>query len=885
MQEEIRQLTEMGATVAQAKAALAKYKDVMQAAERIFDGQFDDVEDDDGDVPMLSVSAPTRSTVNARPMTPDEDGSNEDLEDDGDDEFIDYDSDDDPPAIEARTKSDADPYARIFFSKDHREEIIEVEEEPETATLSVPGGELEQVRLLPQGEWMKGCPPPAGGEQSFLFTQYSQLSEGKCMCPHGCGASIPRQKTDFFPIFAEFSSYIKHLQSIIQKTCPRCQSELCFACGEPITDKVQRPGAAAPGDPLFHCADVQGVILGMGLYMLLEHMVQSQAAASPDAKSRNNNKRRKTGKVLPKDADDDEEEPYFNVVGTGKRAKGGTGYAGDQKEDNSGQMEAEALQKANDQTLGNLLTELGIYLPSLHREGTHPSDFLPHPTTLAHLRRRFNYLCSTLLRNDSLADMSDRSVVYFKLMEWLETISSHETLASLMGQPIMTVASVKSTVTRKSPHNKPIRERTVIYEGSAGPRELLEAICIQAQAALKALEGNKAPELPPDELTEEQKRMTVDVKGKAKEDALPTFADENQKLLSFCQRILNTANAIDRSLRETKGDAFVERLHASLPKVITSSSSNEGALVDPGTTEESASKAYIDWATRVRFEYCDLTIPNTATAGNDNEPQVPHYKSYFNNEIRMLALSDLPKRSLAIAKELSILTNNLPIAWDSSIFLRIDETRVDVLKALITGPESTPYHNGCYLFDIFLGPSYNQMPPNVKYMTTNGGKFRFNPNLYADGKVCLSLLGTWSGPGWVAGKSTLLQVLISIQSMILCEEPYLNEPGWASSGGTPASQAYSANVRRMCVKTAMLGHLQNPPEPWGDIIQTHFRLKAKSITEQLDQWLALDDGKPTMGDGAGVEHVRGAGTSTNGFSADVAELKKMLKELQTKRTL
>lgn len=35
---------------------------------------------------------------------------------------------------------------------------------------------------------------------------------------------------------------------------------------------------------------------------------------------------------------------------------------------------------------------------------------------------------------------------------------------------------------------------------------------------------------------------------------------------------------------------------------------------------------------------------------------------------------------------------------------------------------------------------------------------------------------------------TMLQVLISIQSMILCEEPYLNEPSWANSGGTPASK-------------------------------------------------------------------------------------------------
>lgn len=75
-----------------------------------------------------------------------------------------------------------------------------------------------------------------------------------------------------------------------------------------------------------------------------------------------------------------------------------------------------------DEKIGKLLTEIGVYLPSLNREGHHPSDFLPHPTALAHLRRRFNYVSSTLLRNDSLADMSERSVLYFKLLEWLEVI-------------------------------------------------------------------------------------------------------------------------------------------------------------------------------------------------------------------------------------------------------------------------------------------------------------------------------------------------------------------------------------------------------------------------------------------------------------------------------
>jgi len=40
-----------GATVPQARAALRQYKDVMQAAERIFEGQFDNVPDEE-DTPM-----------------------------------------------------------------------------------------------------------------------------------------------------------------------------------------------------------------------------------------------------------------------------------------------------------------------------------------------------------------------------------------------------------------------------------------------------------------------------------------------------------------------------------------------------------------------------------------------------------------------------------------------------------------------------------------------------------------------------------------------------------------------------------------------------------------------------------------------------------------
>ncbi|KAG2363357.1 hypothetical protein BDR07DRAFT_1607643 [Suillus spraguei] len=104
---------------------------------------------------------------------------------------------------------------------------------------------------------------------------------------------------------------------------------------------------------------------------------------------------------------------------------------------------------------------------------------------------------------------------------------------------------------------------------------------------------------------------------------------------------------------------------------------------------------------------------------------------------------------------------------------------------------------------------------------------------------------------------------LSIQSMIPCEEPYLNEPGWANDGGASQSRQYSSNVRRMVVKTAMLGNLKNPPEPFGDI---------------LDKWLILDDSKATIGDSFSTR--QDSSGSSNGFKKDVEEMQQSLRQMQ-----
>jgi hypothetical protein len=80
----------------------------------------------------------------------------------------------------------------------------------------------------------------------------------------------------------------------------------------------------------------------------------------------------------------------------------------------------------------------------------------------------------------------------------------------------------------------------------------------------------------------------------------------------------------------------------------------------------------------------------------------------------------------------------------------------------------------------------------------------------------------------------------------------------------------------------MLGNLRNPPEPFGDVIRTHFRIKARSIMKQLDEWLSKDDGKATTPDGGGYSGSTRSDTggSNNGFQKDVDELKTLLTQLE-----
>ena len=137
--------------------------------------------------------------------------------------------------------------------------------------------------------------------------------------------------------------------------------------------------------------------------------------------------------------------------------------------------------------------------------------------------------------------------------------------------------------------------------------------------------------------------------------------------------------------------------------------------------------------------------------------------------------------------EYTSLEDSLPN--EPAIWVRYDEETPQYGRALIAAPPGTPYGYGLFTFDVFIPNAYPSVPPQLKLLTTGNGTCRFSPNLYDDGTVCLSLLGTWSGPRWNPQHSTLLQVLVSIQGLILgVEHPYYLEPGHGGwEGQVPSS--------------------------------------------------------------------------------------------------
>ena len=178
--------------------------------------------------------------------------------------------------------------------------------------------------------------------------------------------------------------------------------------------------------------------------------------------------------------------------------------------------------------------------------------------------------------------------------------------------------------------------------------------------------------------------------------------------------------------------------------------------------------------------------------------------------------------------------------YDPKIHIWYDEQNITKIRALIIGPEGTPYEDGLFYFTIDIPQSYPFTHPSAKFETINQ-KIRFNPNLYEGGKVCLSIIGTWSGPKW-SSVQTIKSLLLSIQSL-LDIHPMINEPSYENTTiDDPRAVEYNEYIRFHTYEFAMYEMLTNETHfPYfKNVIEQYFVSNYERIMKKLIDLKKLD---------------------------------------------
>lgn len=147
------------------------------------------------------------------------------------------------------------------------------------------------------------------------------------------------------------------------------------------------------------------------------------------------------------------------------------------------------------------------------------------------------------------------------------------------------------------------------------------------------------------------------------------------------------------------------------------------------------------------------------------------------------------------------------------IYIDFNEENLYEAKACIVGPKDSLYEGAYLFFNIKFPKNYPFSPPDLSYVSRN--KIRIHPNLYvghhpsgSGGKVCLSILGTWSGPKWTTVMD-ITTVLLSIQSL-LDKNPLHHEPG-NETNFTKMNDYYNQVIQYDSIQTLLLKNFKDIP--------------------------------------------------------------------------
>jgi ubiquitin-protein ligase len=152
----------------------------------------------------------------------------------------------------------------------------------------------------------------------------------------------------------------------------------------------------------------------------------------------------------------------------------------------------------------------------------------------------------------------------------------------------------------------------------------------------------------------------------------------------------------------------------------------------------------------------------------------------------------ISKRLLADIAELQ-----QPLYAESGIFYIPNESNTFEGVACVFGPQDSPYEDCPMVYRFELPKPFPFDSPKVTFHT-HDGRTRFHPNMYVDGKCCLSILGTWSGPPW-ASTMRISTILVTLQSL-MDNDPLRHEPGYSSGTRDDVCKMYTCAVEVACIR-------------------------------------------------------------------------------------
>ena len=173
---------------------------------------------------------------------------------------------------------------------------------------------------------------------------------------------------------------------------------------------------------------------------------------------------------------------------------------------------------------------------------------------------------------------------------------------------------------------------------------------------------------------------------------------------------------------------------------------------------------------------------------------------------------------------------------EEGVYTYVDDKDITEIYALIIGTEGTPYEGGFYFFHLKIPDNYPFAPPKVKFLTLSSD-VRIHPNLYTEGKVCLSIINTWDGDGWSASQSvhTLLR---SMQFYLFVKFPLHNEPGYEEESEDKGTTTHNFTkfVQYQNIRVAINKILQTlPPKlsPFKPVMENRIRKHSVKYFEHI----------------------------------------------------